>query len=392
MQAKRTVRHSRCTIPDLWMRLLRSPSSSGNPKRWRCHCLGASAIRVVLVVFGLAGFAVPVLALSFDKIAFISSTLGDVSNRVCVGGYTSTKQADIGCPAYGPYLTSGGLLGVGTSSPTATLQVSGSFIVSTSAQPVTLPTLYVGTSGVYLPRVGVGTSSPQNAFVVSNGGQEGIEFSPRTLPNINDIISVNRVDSTWMTLRYRALEHLFIANNYEIMRITASGNVGIGTATPTTALEVSGTVNATRFVGDGSGLTGLAASGDRITSGTTAVTVNSATSTISFTTNGSVANYLDSSGRLVTTGISVTTNQLSATTGYFSGNVGVSGALNLDGGMPTINMGRGWHNYIQATATGGNLVLGTTAGSMLYLWSNGNVGINTGSLSPTAKLERVHST
>ena len=94
--------------------------------------------------------------------------------------------------------------------------------------------------------------------------------------------------------------------------------------TPTAPLEVSGTVSATHFVGDGSGLTGIGGgSGDNITSGTTNVTVNSATSTISFTTNGSVANYINSSGRLVTTGISVTTNQLSATTGYFSGNLGV---------------------------------------------------------------------
>ena len=64
-------------------------------------------------------------------------------------------RRDIGCPSYSPYLTSGGLLGVGTSSPTATLQVSGSFIVSTSPrQPH--PSLYVGTNG----NVGIGTTSP----------------------------------------------------------------------------------------------------------------------------------------------------------------------------------------------------------------------------------------
>ena len=45
------------------------------------------------------------------------------------------------------------------------------------------------------------------------------------------------------------------------MTITGSGNVGIGIAAPDTALEVDGIVTATSFIGDGSGLTGIAAQG-----------------------------------------------------------------------------------------------------------------------------------
>ena len=43
----------------------------------------------------------------------------------------------------------------------------------------------------------------------------------------------------------------------ERMRILATGQVGIGTATPTQPLEVVGTVKATAFQGDGAGLTGV---------------------------------------------------------------------------------------------------------------------------------------
>ena len=45
----------------------------------------------------------------------------------------------------------------------------------------------------------------------------------------------------------------------EAMRLDSSGRLGIGTNNPSTALDVSGTVTATSYAGDGSSLTGIAA-------------------------------------------------------------------------------------------------------------------------------------
>ena len=110
--------------------------------------------RLVLAVCAMLALASgAVHAGTFDHIAIISSTLGVSAKRLCLG--EGVRPSDIGCPSYSPYLTSGGLLGVGTTSPTATLQVSGSFIVSTSTQTTT-PSLYVGTNG----NVGFGTAGP----------------------------------------------------------------------------------------------------------------------------------------------------------------------------------------------------------------------------------------
>jgi hypothetical protein len=110
--------------------------------------------------------------------------------------------------------------------------------------------------------------------------------------------------------------------------LTSGGLLGLG-ITPTVALEVSGTVSATRFVGDGSGLTGLTAtSSDRISTSGVSSGANLGMAvadkgTISFTLAGTAgAAYLHGTLGFVGPGVS-TTGAISGTNAYFANDVGI---------------------------------------------------------------------
>jgi hypothetical protein len=131
--------------------------------------------------------------------------------------------------------------------------------------------------------VGIGTSRPVLAIDIKSG--LGFSSDLSSWPTYDDGAIIARTAGSGLgvfanagSLIYRPRlsdvsgrsDHIFFTGSMptERMRIASSGKVGIGTSTPATALQVIGTVNATAFVGDGSGLTNLPEGWDSVGAGT----------------------------------------------------------------------------------------------------------------------------
>ncbi len=125
---------------------------------------------------------------------------------------------------------------------------------------------------------------------------------------------------------------------------TTNNRIGINQATPTEALDVTGTVNATAFTGDGSGLTGISAGG------------NSAVYKLSYTPSTAEALGTCASGGTQIgadiTGVAIPASGIIKTTieqGDFSSTAGADLAFGLDIGGTTnlvVDFNDGADNYV----------------------------------------------
>lgn len=147
-----------------------------------------------------------------------------------------------------------GRLGILTQYPAATLQVSGTFIVSTTYQNTT-PSLYVNSAG----NVGIGTSTPGRTLDVYGGIKSrgwGSSTAGAVLFGAGEKASIYGDDSSLMAFYTNALERI---------RINPSGNVGISTTNPSAKLEVVGSTSSTSVEA-----VSVTTAGIKLTSATTA--------------------------------------------------------------------------------------------------------------------------
>jgi hypothetical protein len=193
-------------------------------------------------------------------------------------------------------ITSAGNVGIGTSSPATRLDIGGGQVLSFGniaygvVNNVAYPDIAGGAggllfanknygasavglgfynSGTYEPTltarpnhfIGIGLSSPSNQLHLHTTSTSNILQLTNSATGTGAGDGMQIVTSSLeMQLRNReAGPTTFYTSNTERMRITSTGNVGIGTTNPTTTLQVNGTITATSYAGDGSNLTGISA-------------------------------------------------------------------------------------------------------------------------------------
>jgi hypothetical protein len=248
------------------------------------------------------------------------------------------------------YLNTGNNFGIGTTTPSSKLHVKGTGATSATTTFRTensnaLASMVVLDDG----NVGIGIDTPTTRLDIRGGTRIG-----------NGTITLGLGESSGDSVFVGSVTNYplkFVVNTNEYMRILTNGNVGIGTATPTTALEVNGRVLV------GGGLNGNALS-VATSIGTYTLNLYSLNTPSSFLINTGGGGYFD---------VNTTGGNIRITP---TGNVGIGTTV------PTAKLQVKGSGTTNAT-TAFRVENANASGSMVVL-DNGFVGI--GSNTPQSKL------
>ena len=233
-----------------------------------------------------------------------------------------------------------GNIGIGTTTPTEKLDVTGNLKFSGAL----MPNNSAGTAGYFLQSAGAGT--PPVWVSSASSSAWGTTGNTGTTAGTNFIGTTDAVDFVVKT------------NNTEKIRTTSAGRMGINTATPTQQLDVNGTI-----VASGTTYPNYAYnSGNRIIFGETNIPVNEAGSVAQFGSGSTGRNML----------LAVTK---SSTNSSFLGNDGTQTMIGSEGTVNPITFRTG--------LVYNNANVMTTGSEVMRISGAGSVGIGTSAFDAT---------